>query len=146
MYWTTLAYRSADSVLLASARKLCIFRCAPACRLSGQSHRFESHLYLFVPPQLHVSDWSESQKQKLSIAHEKAHELLAAVEAGTKWNLTQAYDIQKLMRVCGLEMTVRELYRPEDKPQFMDIIALKKTLQELKQHRNKTRIVSFTGM
>lgn len=95
--------------------------------------------------ELHVSDWSESQKQKLSIAHEKAHELLAAVEAGTKWNLTQAYDIQKLMRVCGLEMTVRELYRPEDKPQFMDIIALKKTLQELKQHRNKTRIVSFTG-
>jgi len=95
--------------------------------------------------ELHVSDWSENQKQKLSAAHEKAHELLAAVEAGTKWNLTQAYDIQKLMRVCGLEMSVRELYKPEDKPQFMDIIALKKTLQELKQHRNKTRIVSFTG-
>lgn len=95
--------------------------------------------------ELHVSDWSESQKQKLAAAHEKAHELLAAVEAGTKWNLTQAYDIQKLMRVCGLEMSVRELYKPEDKPQFMDIIALKKTLQDLKQHRNKTRIVSFTG-
>ena len=28
----------------------------------------------------------------------------------------------------------------------MDIIGLKKTLQELKQNRNKTRIVSFTGM
>uniref|UniRef100_A0A6T2IZJ6 Paraflagellar rod protein n=1 Tax=Eutreptiella gymnastica TaxID=73025 RepID=A0A6T2IZJ6_9EUGL len=95
--------------------------------------------------ELHVSEWSETQKQKLAAAHEKAHELLAAVEAGTKWNLTQAYDIQKLMRVCGLEMSVRELYKPEDKPQFMDIIALKKTLQELKQHRNKTRIVSFTG-
>eukprot|EP00994_Dinema_validum_P003902 NODE_191_length_2254_cov_490.937868_g130_i0.p1 GENE.NODE_191_length_2254_cov_490.937868_g130_i0~~NODE_191_length_2254_cov_490.937868_g130_i0.p1 ORF type:complete len:583 (+),score=173.33 NODE_191_length_2254_cov_490.937868_g130_i0:67-1815(+) len=95
--------------------------------------------------ELHVTDWSENQKQKLAAAHEKAHELLAAVEAGTKWNLTQAYDIQKLMRVCGLEMSVRELYKPEDKPQFMDIIALKKTLQELKQHRNKTRIVSFTG-
>eukprot|EP00668_Euglena_longa_P042790 GGOE01056646.1.p1 GENE.GGOE01056646.1~~GGOE01056646.1.p1 ORF type:complete len:587 (+),score=154.99 GGOE01056646.1:28-1788(+) len=95
--------------------------------------------------ELHVSEWSESQKQKLAAAHEKAHELLAAVESGTKWNLTQAYDIQKLMRVCGLEMSVRELYKPEDKPQFMDIIALKKTLQELKQHRNKTRIVSFTG-
>eukprot|EP00993_Chasmostoma_nieuportense_P006682 NODE_732_length_1907_cov_527.100562_g679_i0.p1 GENE.NODE_732_length_1907_cov_527.100562_g679_i0~~NODE_732_length_1907_cov_527.100562_g679_i0.p1 ORF type:complete len:582 (+),score=226.05 NODE_732_length_1907_cov_527.100562_g679_i0:61-1806(+) len=95
--------------------------------------------------ELHVTDWSESQKQKLAAAHDKGHELLAAVEAGTKWNLTQAYDIQKLMRVCGLEMSVRELYKPEDKPQFMDIIALKKTLQELKQHRNKTRIVSFTG-
>jgi hypothetical protein len=95
--------------------------------------------------ELHVTDWSENQKQKLAAAHEKAHELLSAVEAGTKWNLTQAYDIQKLMRVCGLEMSVRELYKPEDKPQFMDIIALKKTLQELKQHRNKTRIVSFTG-
>eukprot|EP01004_Peranema_trichophorum_P002147 NODE_1300_length_2022_cov_108.512375_g963_i1.p1 GENE.NODE_1300_length_2022_cov_108.512375_g963_i1~~NODE_1300_length_2022_cov_108.512375_g963_i1.p1 ORF type:complete len:587 (-),score=109.72 NODE_1300_length_2022_cov_108.512375_g963_i1:204-1964(-) len=95
--------------------------------------------------ELHVSDWSETQKQKLNASHEKAHELLTAVEAGTKWNLTQAYDIQKLMRVCGLEMSVRELYKPEDKPQFMDIIALKKTLQELKQHRNKTRIVSFTG-
>eukprot|EP00995_Heteronema_vittatum_P008314 NODE_34_length_2437_cov_645.522613_g29_i0.p1 GENE.NODE_34_length_2437_cov_645.522613_g29_i0~~NODE_34_length_2437_cov_645.522613_g29_i0.p1 ORF type:complete len:598 (+),score=308.93 NODE_34_length_2437_cov_645.522613_g29_i0:55-1794(+) len=95
--------------------------------------------------EMHVTDWSENQKQKISGAHEKGHELLAAVEAGTKWNLTQAYDIQKLMRVCGLEMSVRELYKPEDKPQFMDIIALKKTLQELKQHRNKTRIVSFTG-
>lgn len=95
--------------------------------------------------ELHVTDWSENQKQKLASAHEKAHELLSGVEAGTKWNLTQAYDIQKLMRVCGLEMSVRELYKPEDKPQFMDIIALKKTLQELKQHRNKTRIVSFTG-
>jgi hypothetical protein len=94
---------------------------------------------------LHVSDWSETQKQKLQSAHEKAAELLASVESGTKWTLTSAYDIQKLMRVCGLEMSVRELYKPEDKPQFMDVVALKKTLQELKQHRNKTRIVSFTG-
>jgi hypothetical protein len=94
---------------------------------------------------LHVSDWSETQKQKLQAAHEKASELLASVESGTKWNLTAAYDIQKLMRVCGLEMSVRELYKPEDKPQFMEIVGLKKTLNELKQHRNKTRIVSFTG-
>jgi len=47
--------------------------------------------------------------------------------------------------VCGLEMSVRELYRPDDKPQFMEVIALKKTLQELRQHRNKTRVLSFTG-
>jgi len=94
---------------------------------------------------LHISDWSETQKQKLQAAHEKAVELLGAVESGTKWNLTAAYDIQKLMRVCGLEMSVRELYKPEDKPQFMEIVGLKKTLNELKQHRNKTRIVSFTG-
>merc|ERR1711976_627363 len=96
--------------------------------------------------ELHVSDWSENQKQKLGAAHEKAAELLLAVETGTKWNLTQAYDLAKLMRVCGLEMSQRELYKPEDKPQFMDVIGLKKTLQELKQNRNKTRIVSFTGM
>lgn len=96
--------------------------------------------------ELHVSDWSENQKQKLGAAHEKASELLLSVETGTKWNLTQAYDLAKLMRVCGLEMSQRELYKPEDKPQFMDIIGLKKTLQELKQNRNKTRIVSFTGM
>eukprot|EP01006_Ploeotia_vitrea_P041428 TRINITY_DN66525_c7_g4_i2.p1 TRINITY_DN66525_c7_g4~~TRINITY_DN66525_c7_g4_i2.p1 ORF type:complete len:591 (+),score=163.49 TRINITY_DN66525_c7_g4_i2:30-1802(+) len=96
--------------------------------------------------ELHVSDWSENQKQKLAAAHEKAAELLLAVETGTKWNLTQAYDLAKLMRVCGLEMSQRELYKPEDKPQFMDVIGLKKTLQELKQNRNKTRIVSFTGM
>jgi len=95
--------------------------------------------------ELHVSDWSENQKQKLGAAHEKGAELLAAVESGTKWNLTAAYDIQKLMRVCGLEMSVRELYKPEDKPQFMDILSLKKVLQDMKQHRNKTRIVSFTG-
>ncbi|KAH8620134.1 putative Paraflagellar rod protein [Trypanosoma vivax] len=49
------------------------------------------------------------------------------------------------MRVCGLELSVRELYKPEDKPQFMEIVALKKTLNELKQHHNKTRTVSFTG-
>nr|CAJ2469815.1 unnamed protein product [Leishmania braziliensis] len=94
---------------------------------------------------LHVSDWSETQKQKLGAAHEKAAELLAAVESGTKWALTEAYDVQKLMRVCGLEMSVRELYKPEDKPQFMEIVALKKTLNELKQHPNKTRTVSLTG-
>ena len=93
---------------------------------------------------LHVSDWSETQKQKLQAAHEKGSELLASVETGTKWNLTAAYDIQKLMRVCGLEMSVRELYKPDDKPQFMEVVGLKKTLNELKQHRNKTRIVSFT--
>jgi len=95
--------------------------------------------------ELHVSDWSETQRQKFAESHERAHELLAAVEAGTKWNLTQTYDVQKLMRVCGLEMSVRELYRPDDKPQFMEVIALKKTLQELRQHRNKTRVLSFTG-
>jgi len=94
---------------------------------------------------LHVSDWSETQKQKLQAAHEKAAELLSAVESGTKWSLTSAYDIQKLMRVCGLEMSVRELYKPDDKPQFVEVVGLKKTLNELKQHRNKTRIVSFTG-
>jgi len=94
---------------------------------------------------LHVSDWSETQKQKLQAAHEKASELLTSVESGTKWNLTAAYDIQKLMRVCGLEMSVRELYKPEDKPQFVEVVGLKKTLNELKQHRNKTRIVSFSG-
>eukprot|EP00760_Papus_ankaliazontas_P027817 PhM_4_TR3451/c6_g1_i1/m.73680 len=96
--------------------------------------------------ELHVSDWSETQRQKLRAAHDKAQELLTAVEVGTKWNLTEAYDLAKLMRVCGLEMSQRELYKPEDKPQFMDVIALKKLLQELKQNRNKGRIVSFTGM
>jgi hypothetical protein len=96
--------------------------------------------------ELHVSDWSETQRQKLRGAHEKAQELLVAVEVGTKWNLTEAYDLAKLMRVCGLEMSQRELYRPEDKAQFMDIIGVKKVLQDLKQNRNKTRIVSFTQM
>ncbi|KAJ9458486.1 73 kDa paraflagellar rod protein [Diplonema papillatum] len=96
--------------------------------------------------ELHVSDWSENQRQKLGGAHEKAHELLTAVEVGTKWNLTEAYDLAKLMRVCGLEMSQRELYKPEDKPQFMDVIGLRKQLAELKNNRNKTRIVSFTGV
>ena len=50
------------------------------CSLTPPAHYF----------QLHVTDWSENQKQKLAAAHEKGHELLAAVEAGTKWNLTQA--------------------------------------------------------
>lgn len=94
---------------------------------------------------LHISDWSETQKQKLAAAHEKAQELLTNVENGTKWALTQAYDIQKLMRVCGLEMSLRELYKPEDKPQYMEIVALKKAMNELSEHPNKTRTVSFTG-
>jgi hypothetical protein len=96
--------------------------------------------------ELHVSDWSETQRQKLRGSHEKANELLTAVEVGTKWNLTEAYDLAKLMRVCGLEMSQRELYKPEDKAQFMDIIGVKKVLQDLKQNRNKTRVVSFTQM
>jgi len=96
--------------------------------------------------ELHVSDWSETQRQKLRSAHDKANELLTAVEVSTKWNLTEAYDLAKLMRVCGLEMSQRELYKPEDKAQFMDIIGVKKVLQDLKQNRNKTRVVSFTQM
>nr|ABY70645.1 paraflagellar rod protein 1 [Trypanosoma evansi] len=96
--------------------------------------------------ELHVSDWSETQRQKLRGAHLKAEELVAAVDVGTKWNLTEVYDLAKLMRVCGLEMSQRELYRPEDKAQFMDIIAMKKVLQDLRQNRNKTRVVSFTQM
>ncbi|KAH9598905.1 Paraflagellar rod [Trypanosoma melophagium] len=99
-----------------------------------------------VVQELHVSDWSETQRQKLRGAHLKAEELIAAVDVGTKWNLTEAYDLAKLMRVCGLEMSQRELYRPEDKAQFMDIIGVKKVLQDLKQNRNKTRVVSFTQM
>lgn len=94
---------------------------------------------------LHVSDWSETQKQKLAAAHEKAAEVLNAVERGTKWNLTEAYDIQKLMRVCGLELSVRELYKPEEKPHVREVAAVHKTLGELKEHPNKTRTVSFTG-
>ncbi|TPP52816.1 Paraflagellar rod family protein [Leishmania donovani] len=96
--------------------------------------------------ELHISDWSETQRQKLRGAHEKGEELLASVEVGTKWNLMEAYDLAKLMRVCGLEMSQRELYRPEDKPQFMDIIGVKKVLQDLRQNRNKTRVVSFTQL
>lgn len=96
--------------------------------------------------ELHVSDWSETQKNKLRSSHDKANELLTAVEVSTKWNLTEAYDLAKLMRVCGLEMSQRELYKPEDKAQFMDIIGVKKVLQDLKQNRNKTRVVSFTQM
>ena len=96
--------------------------------------------------ELHVSDWSETQRQKLRGTHDKASELMVSVEVGTKWNLTEAYDLAKLMRVCGLEMSQRELYKPEDKAQFMDIIGVKKVLQDLKQNRNKTRVVSFTQM
>eukprot|EP00659_Diplonema_papillatum_P008632 gene8632-13354_t len=50
------------------------------------------------------------------------------------------------MRVCGLEMTLRELFQPDDKPQFMDVLALKRVLLDMKQHRNKTRVHSFTGV
>ena len=96
--------------------------------------------------ELHFSDWSENLRQKLSGAHEKAHELLTAVEVGTKWNLTEAYDLAKLMRVCGLEMSQRELYKPEDKPQFTGAIGMKRNFTEMKNNRNKTRIVSFTGV
>eukprot|EP00992_Anisonema_acinus_P001793 TRINITY_DN10545_c0_g1_i3.p1 TRINITY_DN10545_c0_g1~~TRINITY_DN10545_c0_g1_i3.p1 ORF type:complete len:602 (+),score=186.22 TRINITY_DN10545_c0_g1_i3:61-1866(+) len=126
-----------DEITLEAARKQKIHN------LKLKTACLENEEYI---QELHVSDWSENQKAKLAAAHEKAAELLSAVEIGTKWNLTQAYDLPKLMRVCGLEMGQRELYKPEDKPQFMDIIGLKKTLQELKQNKNKTRIVSFTAV
>ncbi|TPP52818.1 Paraflagellar rod family protein [Leishmania donovani] len=89
--------------------------------------------------ELHISDWSETQRQKLRGAHEKGEELLASVEVGTKWNLMEAYDLAKLMRPAGA-------VPPEDKPQFMDIIGVKKVLQDLRQNRNKTRVVSFTQL
>jgi len=131
-----MADNEPSDVTLEAARKQKIHN----LKLKTAALENEEHLQ-----DLHVSDWSENQKQKLHQSHEKAAELLAAVESGTKWNLTAAYDIQKLMRVCGLEMSVRELYKPEDKPQFIDVMSLKKMLNDLKQHRNKTRIVSFTG-
>eukprot|EP00796_Vickermania_ingenoplastis_P000518 gene519-286_t len=89
--------------------------------------------------ELHISDWSETQRQKLRGAHDKAQELLAAVEVGTKWNLMEAYDLAKLMRPA-------RAVPPEDKPQFMDVIAMKKVLQDQRQNRNKTRVVSFTQL
>jgi hypothetical protein len=95
--------------------------------------------------EIHLTDWSEQPREKLAAAHAKGAELLADAEARTRWNLTTAYDFAKLQKLCGLEMSVRDLFQPDDKPQFMDVLALKQNLQELKNHRNKARLVSFTG-
>jgi hypothetical protein len=51
-------------------------------------------------------------------------------------------DPAKLMRVCGLKMQQREL----KKPQLVHAIGWKKTPQDLKQNRRKTRILYFTEM
>eukprot|EP01006_Ploeotia_vitrea_P053658 TRINITY_DN67805_c9_g3_i1.p1 TRINITY_DN67805_c9_g3~~TRINITY_DN67805_c9_g3_i1.p1 ORF type:complete len:615 (+),score=82.91 TRINITY_DN67805_c9_g3_i1:72-1916(+) len=96
--------------------------------------------------ELHVTDHSQTQKAKLDAAHEKAFKFIQQVEAGTRWNLMQAYDLPKLLRFCGLNLNPKELFSPTDQPQFMDIVALKKTLQELKQHRNKNKVVSMSDM
>ena len=37
-------------------------------------------------------------------------------------------------QVYGLEMSLHKLYKPDDKPHFMDILGLKKTLVELRSH------------
>ena len=56
-----------------------------------------------------------------------------------------SYDYQQLASALGLELTPRDLFKPDDKPHFVEIVGLKKTLNELKQHRNKARIVSLSG-
>lgn len=96
--------------------------------------------------ELHVSDWSEVQRSKLSEAHTKAIELLTIVETDTHWSVGEVYDLPKLQKVCGLELSRHDCYCPEDKPKYMDIIAWKKILEELKLNNNKTRMVSFTDM
>eukprot|EP01013_Petalomonas_cantuscygni_P025248 TRINITY_DN47139_c0_g1_i1.p1 TRINITY_DN47139_c0_g1~~TRINITY_DN47139_c0_g1_i1.p1 ORF type:complete len:610 (-),score=205.93 TRINITY_DN47139_c0_g1_i1:619-2448(-) len=96
--------------------------------------------------ELHISDWSEKQRIKLQEAHEKSAQLLAGVETGTRWHLTTTYDFSTLQRICGLEMTIRELFSPDDKPELTDVLALKRTLQNLKSHHNKARLVAFTGV
>eukprot|EP01006_Ploeotia_vitrea_P043023 TRINITY_DN66677_c2_g5_i1.p1 TRINITY_DN66677_c2_g5~~TRINITY_DN66677_c2_g5_i1.p1 ORF type:complete len:703 (-),score=99.71 TRINITY_DN66677_c2_g5_i1:2-2110(-) len=95
--------------------------------------------------ELLVSDWSRQQQVKLFEAHEKAHELLAAVETGTKWKPTESLSPQRLIKLLGLVLQVKDLSKPEDRPRLEDLRALRARLLELKQHPNKARIVSFTG-
>eukprot|EP00759_Apiculatamorpha_spiralis_P023802 PhF_6_TR27352/c0_g4_i1/m.40211 len=88
----------------------------------------------------------EVVRGKLSEAHVKAAELLEQVESSTPmWNQGKKLTFESLARVSGLVVSNRELCTPTDKPQFMNIIALKQLLLELKQNPNKTRVVSFTA-
>eukprot|EP01013_Petalomonas_cantuscygni_P024045 TRINITY_DN45606_c0_g1_i1.p1 TRINITY_DN45606_c0_g1~~TRINITY_DN45606_c0_g1_i1.p1 ORF type:complete len:614 (-),score=220.87 TRINITY_DN45606_c0_g1_i1:447-2288(-) len=110
-------------------------------RLKTQCLENEEHIQ-----DLYINDWSENQKNQLAKAHEKAAELLNGVERETKWNLMQTYDLPKLMRVCQLEMSPRDLYHPDMKPNLVDVLAIKKSIQERKNNHNKARVVSFSNM
>eukprot|EP00998_Keelungia_sp_KM082_P007543 NODE_373_length_2025_cov_116.840358_g366_i0.p1 GENE.NODE_373_length_2025_cov_116.840358_g366_i0~~NODE_373_length_2025_cov_116.840358_g366_i0.p1 ORF type:complete len:606 (-),score=190.81 NODE_373_length_2025_cov_116.840358_g366_i0:208-1980(-) len=132
-----MAAQSLDEVGLEAARK------QKVRNLQLKTVALENEEYI---QELHVTDFNATQKQKLDAAHEKAWKLLQQVEAGTRWNLMHAYDLPKLLRVCGLTLNPKELFNPTDKPQFMDIVSLRKTLQELKTHRNKNKVVSFTDL
>eukprot|EP01012_Entosiphon_sulcatum_P007438 TRINITY_DN1377_c0_g1_i1.p1 TRINITY_DN1377_c0_g1~~TRINITY_DN1377_c0_g1_i1.p1 ORF type:complete len:604 (-),score=141.61 TRINITY_DN1377_c0_g1_i1:60-1871(-) len=87
--------------------------------------------------QLHSGEYTDSVHYQLMKAHKKADELLASLEAGLKWNLTTSYDTTKLMRQCGLELSVQELYRADASPNYFDLVPLKKESNAMRKTSTK---------
>mmetsp|Transcript_31392 Transcript_31392/g.56412 ORF Transcript_31392/g.56412 Transcript_31392/m.56412 type:complete len:748 (-) Transcript_31392:683-2926(-) len=95
--------------------------------------------------ELHESTWSQAQELKLQDAHSKSHELLHAVEQGTKWISTEPITVQKLMRMCGLKLHPQDMYKPDQKPRDVGINELKEKLQNLLDVSNRSVYLTMSG-
>ncbi len=99
-----------------------------------------------------TAERSGPTKQKLDAALAKGTDLLTALElpadraaAATDVNnkSNEPHDVEMLVRVCGLNVSVSELYKPDDKPQLDPVVKLRTQVAELKQHRSIARFSSF---
>lgn len=95
--------------------------------------------------ELHDSTWSKAQSLKLQDAHSKAHELLGAVESGTKWISTDSISVQRLMRLCGLKLHPQDMYKPDQRPRDEGIAHLKSRMTDLQSVSNRSRYLNMTG-
>eukprot|EP00667_Euglena_gracilis_P003128 EG_transcript_3135 len=74
----------------------------------------------------------------------QATDTLAALEAGTNWNLTSKYNVQQLIKDAQLKLQPRELYRPEMEPQYLDVVQQEANLQKLRSdHGSKELFAAF---
>lgn len=78
--------------------------------------------------QLHAGEYTDKVQYELMLAHKKANVCLASLSAGMKWNLSTMYDVLKLMRMCGLELSLQELCKTDGSPNYFDLIPLKKEM------------------
>ena len=91
--------------------------------------------------EMHAGEYTDPIQYQLSCAHKKAIENLDALEASMKWSLTTTYDVQKLQRDCGLELSLQELCRADASPNYFDLIPLKKEMNALRKKVQKEEII-----
>lgn len=96
--------------------------------------------------ELYTNNWSDQQRKKIAAAHSAGIEILATFEREVQFHLEKLYDLEELMRQGKLDMQQSELDKPTDQPVIVEILNVKKAIQDRKNNHNKGRIVSFTSM